>query len=385
MLLGHLEQILEWSSEDLQFVILYRPGNEDMVTEMGAAVEWVACPSSTDHWARRASWERTNLQRMATKHGADCYFTPSGIAAPKLFVPQVVFAQNPWALVNGVRRSFSEKVKAFFQRRAYAKTMKVADVMAFNSEYMREAYRENAGCRERKSTIVYQAIDESTHQRAAAALAAGEANDKRSNRILCVSVYGHHKGVETLIDALAGLREYHERQAELDLVGPWPHPSYRTEIERAVEKLGLRSQVHFHGHVSIEELMQFYARARVFCLMSHCESFGIPAVEAQCFGTPVVTSDCCAIPEICGDGGLFPPVGDSDSVAAALEKMLGDGVAWAKFSELARENVKRFHWEDCSRPLFDVFRELFCHFRRCQPNGQITGGLGRSLRFEEPT
>jgi glycosyltransferase involved in cell wall biosynthesis len=358
VLLGYLKQILEWcGEEEFTFLILYRPGNRDMVADMGPAVEWIACPAMTDHWAWRAWWERRHLQEMVIAQRADCYFTPSGIAARKLPAPQVVFAQNPWAMVRGVRRGVAGTVKAFFQRQAYRRTLKLADVMVFNSEFMQAAYRENAGCMEKESTIVYQAIDEATHQQAREA-AAVDIVDRHPNRILCVSVYGHHKGVETIIDALAKLRDIHGRSAELDLVGPWPHPNYRAEMENAVRRFNLQDQVHFHGHVSTEELMRFNANARVFCLMSHCESFGIPAVEAQCFGTPVVSSDCCAIPEICGAGGLFPPVGDSEAVATALNQMLGDDVAWARFSKQARENTTRFHWELCSRPLLDVFRQV---------------------------
>ena len=92
--------------------------------------------------------------------------------------------------------------------------------------------------------------------------------------------------------------------------------------------------------------------------MSRCESFGIPAIEAQLFGTPVVCSTACAVPEICGEGGLFCEPDDIPGIAEALESLLSDANAWNDASEQARRNADRFRWQTCSQPLVKLFREL---------------------------
>ena len=194
--------------------------------------------------------------------------------------------------------------------------------------------------------MVYQAIDDATHDAAARSTAL----PRRPHTILTVSVMAPHKGVETVVDALALVRK-RGVPAELQLAGPWPRPSYERFIRAQVRRLRLEDAVVFHGRVSRDELHRLYAEARVFCLMSRCESFGIPAVEAQVFGTPVVSSDCCAIPEVCGGGGVYPPPGDADAVAAALVSLLTDERAWSGRSEAARANAGRFRWDECSRPL----------------------------------
>ena len=99
-----------------------------------------------------------------------------------------------------------------------------------------------------------------------------------------------------------------------------------------------------------------YAESQVFCLMSRCESFGIPAIEAQLFGTPVVCSTACAVPEICGEGGLFCDPDDIDGIAEALNSLLEDSDVWRARSELALRNADRFHWQACSKPLVELFR-----------------------------
>ena len=88
--------------------------------------------------------------------------------------------------------------------------------------------------------------------------------------------------------------------------------------------------------------------------MSWCESFGIPAVEAQCFGTPVVSSNCCAIPEVCGTGGIYPAPGDSDGTATALARLLTDAGEWRRISQAASANAAKYTYDLTARPLLRV-------------------------------
>lgn len=92
--------------------------------------------------------------------------------------------------------------------------------------------------------------------------------------------------------------------------------------------------------------------------MSRCESFGIPAIEAQLFGTPVVTSTVCAMPEIGGEGGLYRDPDDVPAIAEALTKLLTDADEWQRRSQLARANAARYQWQTCSQPLVDLIAEM---------------------------
>ena len=142
------------------------------------------------------------------------------------------------------------------------------------------------------------------------------------------------------------------------LAGAWPDSAYERNIRRLVAALGLGAAVEFAGFVSRARLERLYAESRVFCLMSRCESFGIPAVEAQLFGTPVVSSTVCAIPEICGRGGVFCDPDDVPGVAAALRLLLQDAAEWARLSAAARVNAERFAWSRCSRSLVECLVEV---------------------------
>jgi glycosyltransferase involved in cell wall biosynthesis len=106
------------------------------------------------------------------------------------------------------------------------------------------------------------------------------------------------------------------------------------------------------------ELHSLYAGARVFCLPSRCESFGIPAVEAQAFGTPAVVAAGTAAPEIVGQGGVAVTQDDVEATAQALLRYLGADSEWRQCSRAARANAERFHWRGCSTPLLDAIEKL---------------------------
>ena len=353
VLRGHVGQLVDGLRGRVRIVVLGREEMEGLRTELGERVDWEFAPPATRGWFFRAAWERAHLARILQKHGAGLYFTPSGIAARvPAGVRQIVFCQNPWALVPAARRR-RDAFKAWLQRRAYRRAMRAADVMVFNSRYMQEAYRANAGCEEQRGAVVYQAAEDGTRARAAAA---GDV-PRRPGQILCVSVMGPHKNVETLVRALREVRTACP-EAHLVLAGSWPDPAYERKIRGLVDALGLGAAVEFAGFVARERLDRLYAESRAFCLMSRCESFGIPAIEAQSFGTPVVSSTVCAIPEICGAGGLFREPDDVAGVAAALRTLLADAAEWQRLSDAARANAARFAWSECSRPLVELVAEL---------------------------
>jgi glycosyltransferase involved in cell wall biosynthesis len=225
--------------------------------------------------------------------------------------------------------------------------------MAFNSRHMQDLYAEHFGERDANSVIAHQGIAEVLFAQGLPHVADGH----RAPVVLCVSVMARHKAVEVLVAAFERVR----RQvpgARLKLVGAWPDSGYRGEVEALVAGLGLETAVRFAGHVSEAELHALYAGARVFCLPSRCESFGIPAVEAQAFGTPSVVAGGTAAPEIVGKGGVAVPQDDIEATSAGLLRFFGADEDWRAASREARANAERFHWAACSAPLVAAIDEL---------------------------
>lgn len=350
VLMGHLHEVVKGVPE-ATFVILHNVCNADMRCEL-PRTEWIEAPAWTARWWLRGCWLRVYLKRFMRKHGAQWYVSPAGMVPGWGKFKRAALAQNPWCLVALPRKGLMERLKAFLQRRAYGHAMRRADVMVFNSRYMREAYEANAGQVARRTVVASQGVDEATFEQAAAL----QGEVRVPGRILCVSVMALHKNVESVLQALA-LVHAQIPAAHVHIVGGWPDANYRAWIEALVKALELEEAVSIMGHVSRETLELAYAQATVFCLMSRCESFGIPAVEAQVFGTPVVSSTACAVPEICGEGGQCVEPDDVVGLAEALGRLLVDEDFWKKRSQASRQRAEDFHWERCSEPLVKLLRE----------------------------
>ncbi len=351
VMFGHLRNLAPWTVGEHEYVILFHQGNRHIHCELGQNVTWVQCPDQTMNWFGRSLWERFSLPKLLLEQRIDFIWTPSGTVSAALSLPQISYAMNPWALVPAVKYKGVEHIKAAMQRSGYSTAVKDAAMMLFLSDYMRQAYRQNSGLIEKSSEVVYCGLDDGlfTH--------AEQMRDvpRVAWQILSVSVMAPHKGVATLLTAVEQLINVYKLPAQLKLVGAWPDASYEQAMKDLTQSLGIADAVTFIGHVSVEDLYRCYAEATVFSLMSWCESFGIPAAEAQAFGTPVVSSNCCAIPEVCGDGGIYPEPGHVEATAQALAQLLTDKDEWQRRSDAACENSQRYRWETCSRPLLKMF------------------------------
>lgn len=355
VLFGHVRQLARWTKSEHEFTILMEQGESIEEERFSENVRSIQAPAFGSNWLARTVWERAKLPGLLKKQRADFLFTPTGTIQSGCPVPQVSLAQNPWCMMPGMQSTVREKAKAIVQRAAYRKAFRFADRMIYNSSHMRDLYQKNAGQKkEAPYSIVYQGIEDETHE--IARQLRGQIQ-KSPLSILTVSVMAPWKNVETTISALKLLHESGV-QANLRLVGPWADSGYRLKIETQIKTLGLQNAVQISGKVSRDKLHEYYASSQIFCLMSRCESFGIPAIEAQAFGTPVIGSNVCAMPEIGGKGGVFLSPDDPGPVAQALGKLLSDAQLWQSYSQAAVENSQRYRWEECSKPLLKAFSEI---------------------------
>jgi len=349
---GHLRNLAAAGKGRHRYHVLHHAGNGDIRRDLGDHVEWVQCVDAAtgSHWARRLWWQRTRMQKQLDAIGADLLLSTSGALVPGVTTPQMVLVQNPWCFFPQFHAGPADRLKARLQRHGYAKAQRKAAAMLYLSDYMARIYAENSGAMPQQGATVLVGVDDRMFAAAAAAPLPGFA--ERAPKIVLVSVMTPHKSVEDVIDALALL---HSRgvDARLALVGPWSDAAYRASIEARIARLGLASAVEIAGKVTDDVLMDHYRRARVFCLLSRCESFGIPAVEAQVFGTPCVVANVCAPPEIAGPGGAVVPAGAIALAADALQPLLSDADAWGAASSRALQNAERFRWERLSGPISD--------------------------------
>jgi glycosyltransferase involved in cell wall biosynthesis len=122
----------------------------------------------------------------------------------------------------------------------------------------------------------------------------------------------------------------------------------------------LKECVKFVGAYSDrKQLFEIYNRAKVFCLTSRYESFGIVNVEAQWFGEYILTTAIPpAIDFVETNENLGKIIFSSDELAAEIRKIIsGDTDLSVGFNERV-EHGKRFAWSSICKQLDDCLTSL---------------------------
>ncbi|MFF8811868.1 glycosyltransferase family 4 protein [Streptomyces pactum] len=164
------------------------------------------------------------------------------------------------------------------------------------------------------------------------------------------------KGLVHLVEALAKVRT-EQPDAHLVVVGKRPSDG---PVAAAMERFGLQDAVRFVKGISDAELVDLIRGAQIACVPSLYEGFSLPAAEAMATGTPLVATTGGAIPEVAGPDGetcLAVPPGDSQALAAALTRLLGDDALRRRLGTAGRERVlSRFTWEQAARGTVEHYR-----------------------------
>ncbi len=155
----------------------------------------------------------------------------------------------------------------------------------------------------------------------------------RDPSVLFVGRDFERKGGEVLLRAFRRVRR-ELPDATLHLAGP---------RQRFVD-----AGVVAHGPVGREHLAALFRSARVFCMPSLYEPYGLTFAEAMAYGLPCVGSSAQSIPEILayGEAGLIPPAGDERALTDALLQLLRDDALALALGDAGRRYGARVHtWE----------------------------------------
>ena len=135
----------------------------------------------------------------------------------------------------------------------------------------------------------------------------------------------------------------------------------------SIDRPPLRGHVELRGYVPAEQRESLYKGAQAFVLPSFDEGFGIPALEAMSAGVPVVVANRGALPEVVGDAALLVDPDVPDSIAAAIERLLGDGDLRANLARRGLERARQFTWTRTARDVRRAYEDALLARRHRAP------------------
>ena len=195
----------------------------------------------------------------------------------------------------------------------------LADWIVVNSEWTRESLI-RAGIDEKKLRIMALPFEREAHDAVTRAYPAAF-SPERPLRVLFVGTATVAKGVADLLLALERLAD---APIALTIAG-----------DRAMDvpdRFLHDPRIDWLGRVDRASIMTHYRQADLLLFPSHSDGFGLAQVEAQGWALPIVASRNCGRVVRDGETGLLLDEVSPITIAAAIERALGDPQALARFA-----------------------------------------------------
>jgi glycosyltransferase involved in cell wall biosynthesis len=158
--------------------------------------------------------------------------------------------------------------------------------------------------------------------------------------VLTVSAKRPHKNLERLFDAFLRARS----EPPPVLVVPGYETFYEDTLRRRADDLGGSERIRFAGWVDDDVLDGLYRAATCLVFPSLAEGFGLPVLDALVRGTPVACSNASSLPEVAGDAALYFDPTDTDAIAEALDRLLGDEKLRERLRAAGPAQAAKFSW-----------------------------------------
>jgi len=218
-----------------------------------------------------------------------------------------------------------------------------------------------AGVRLQRAPVIYEGIDlapylaQPDRQRAAVAHTApmerhwtggiGLAEPAQAApaplTMLFVGTLAEHKGVHTILEALARLTPTQRGQVQVTILGSG-HPHYEARLQELVEQHQLHATVTFHAPIPRAELPAFLGNFAVLLLPSIWEEpLARIMQEGMASGMVVVGAATGGTKEIIrsGENGLLFPGGDAPALAAQISALLADPAHREQLAKQGRQDA----------------------------------------------
>ncbi len=175
---------------------------------------------------------------------------------------------------------------------------------------------------------------------------------KNKKYLISIGRIVKRKGYKHLIEALSKIKD---KNVEVLIISDGPE---RKNLIKQAKDLGLSKRVHFTGMISEEKKFQYLAVSDVYVLSSLHEGFGIVLQEAMQVGLPIVATNNGGQIDFVKENinGYLVNVGDYESIAKRVEKILNDKILYKKFSKANKEAIGSYSYDNIAKQYLEVLK-----------------------------
>lgn len=222
------------------------------------------------------------------------------------------------------------------------------DAFISPSRYLADSYG-LAGVPAEKINVVWNGVDMKKMD------AIGRTTPPNGLRFSFFGYFGKHKGLHTLLDALALLRRKGV-DVRVNLVG---EGDQREAYDRQLQASGCAHLVKFWGKIPNDEIGAAYSATDVLVLPSIWpENQPVSIIEAMACGIPVIASNIGGIPELVADGenGFLFESGNALDLAEKMARFCTEPHLVNVFGRRGRDLVRNKSFEKQVEALVEIYR-----------------------------
>lgn len=277
------------------------------------------------------------LVQWAKKHGAKFIFNQNGVAYP-------AWAGSEYKQLNQIFKDL----------------IHLADYVIYQSQFCRDSADRYLGAISAPSSTIYNCVDteiftpsqEPIPDRPWILLAAG--SHKQPERVICA------------LETLSILRNKRNKDIRLILAGRLDWKNAMLDVQHAIHRLGIESDVAFQGSYTQDQAPDLYRCAHILLHPKYKDPCPTVPIEAIACGVPVVGSNSGGMPELVGEeGGILLDVPQSwvqmhypkaEELADSVEIIMKDINEWRK--KVRDYAVKKFNKDVWIKKHTEIFETV---------------------------
>ncbi len=319
----------------------------------------------------RFFWEQREIPKLLRKTDADVLLSAGNFAVWKSPVPQILLSRNSLYTSADFRRDLRSRgeyrlwadtcLKGFLARKSIHRAqLTVAPSEAFARELHARSGQEVAA--------LHHGFDRELFLEDGMALPhsimAKLKETENGVRLLFVSHYNYYRNFETLLRAVALLKQ-RRASSKIRLVltcelAPGKNPgSYKTEEASALLRdLQIADDVAQLGTIPYPLLHHVYRSCDIYVTPAYTETFAHPLVEAMACGLPIVASDLAVHREITNGSALFFERFSPADLADKVTQLMDSPSLQSDLRERGLRRVASFSWKDHAERLLEMARAM---------------------------